>query len=110
MKRAFARHLSDYGMVFVLLLLCVYVFRRVAGREALTLLALVQNGSKGVSGIDFPGGPAYRLGAYVFDLRGMGVGIRTDREEHSVGTHARYVLTTPVTIEAVDHGEGRAAA
>lgn len=82
----------------------------VTGREALTLLALVQNGSKGVSGIDFPGGPAYRLGAYVFDLRGMGVGIRTDREEHSVGTHARYVLTTPVTIEAVDHGEGRAAA
>ncbi|MET3890408.1 hypothetical protein ABIE41_001484 [Bosea sp. OAE506] len=82
----------------------------VTGREALTLLALAQNGSRGVSGIDFPGGPAYRLGAYVFDLRGMGVGIRTDREEHSVGTHARYVLTTPVTIEAVDFGDGRAAA
>ncbi len=82
----------------------------VTGREALTLLALVANGSKGGSGIDFPGGPAYRLGAYVFDLRAMGVGIRTDREAHSVGSHGRYVLTTPVTIEEVDHGEGRAAA
>ena len=81
------------------------------GREALTLLTLVERGSKGVSGIDFPGGPAYRLGAYVFDLRGMGVGISTEMEEHGIGHHARYVLTTPVEIIAVDHGVeiGRAA-
>ncbi|MGW9331581.1 winged helix domain-containing protein [Bosea sp. NPDC055594] len=77
----------------------------VNGREALTLLTLVERGSKGVSGIDFPGGPAYRLGAYVFDLRGFGVGIQTDREPHSVGTHGRYTLTTPVEIVAVDRGE-----
>ncbi|MBN9454288.1 MAG: hypothetical protein J0I42_20315 [Bosea sp.] len=74
------------------------------GREALTLLALVERGSKGVSGVDFPGGPAYRLGAYVFDLRGMGVGIETGSESHGIGTHARYKLTTPVEIVAVDRG------
>jgi len=74
------------------------------GREALTLITLVERGSKGVSGIDFPGGPAYRLGAYVFDLRGMGVGIATELEEHGIGHHARYSLTTPVEILAVNHG------
>ncbi|WP_156640393.1 winged helix domain-containing protein [Bosea sp. PAMC 26642] len=74
------------------------------GREALTLLTLVERGSKGVSGLDFPGGPAYRLGAYVFDLRGMGVGIRTETESHGIGHHGRYFLTTEVQIIAVDHG------
>ncbi|AMJ61971.1 winged helix domain-containing protein [Bosea sp. PAMC 26642] len=74
------------------------------GREALTLLTLVERGSKGVSGLDFPGGPAYRLGAYIFDLRGMGVGIRTESESHGIGSHGRYHLTTEVQIIAVDHG------
>lgn len=83
---------------------------RANGREALTLLTLVERGSKGVSGLDFPGGPAYRLGAYVFDLRGMGVGIETRMEEHSVGHHGRYFLTTPVEIVAVDHGTNAARA
>lgn len=83
---------------------------RCTGREALTLLTLVERGSAGVSGVDFPGGPAYRLGAYVFDLRGMGVGIETRFEEHSVGHHARYVLVTPVEIIAVDTGDKLGAA
>jgi hypothetical protein len=77
---------------------------RCTGREALTLLTLVERGSNGVSGLDFPGGPAYRLGAYVFDLRGMGVGIKTEMEEHGIGHHGRYHLTTEVEIVAVDHG------
>ncbi|WP_324132364.1 winged helix domain-containing protein [Bosea sp. (in: a-proteobacteria)] len=74
------------------------------GREALTLLTLVERGSKGVSGLDFPGGPAYRLGAYIFDLRSMGVGIRTETESHGIGSHGRYYLTTEVEIISVDHG------
>lgn len=83
---------------------------RCNGREALTLLTLVDRGDKGVSGVDFPGGPAYRLGAYVFDLRGMGVGIETGSESHGIGTHARYKLTTPVEIVAVDYGSAKGAA
>jgi len=80
---------------------------RCNGREALTLLTLVDRGSKGVSGIDFPGGPAYRLGAYVFDLREMGVGIETGSESHGIGTHARYRLSTPVQIISVDYGTAK---
>lgn len=83
---------------------------RCTGREALTLLTLVERGSKGVSGLDFPGGPAYRLGAYVFDLRGMGIGIKTETESHGIGHHGRYSLTTPVQIVAVDYGVERGAA
>lgn len=81
----------------------------VNGREALTLLTLVDRGSKGVSGLDFPGGPAYRLGAYVFDLRGMGVGIRTESESHGIGSHGRYFLTNAVEIIAVDYGNAKGA-
>ncbi|MGE7469245.1 winged helix domain-containing protein [Bosea sp. NPDC003192] len=83
----------------------------VNGREALTLLALIERGPKGVTGVDFPGGPAYRLAAYVADLRGFGVGIKTESESHGVGHHARYSLTMAVEIVSVDRGDmvGRAA-
>lgn len=83
----------------------------VCGREAQTLLALVDRGSRGVTGVDFPGGVAYRLAAYVADLRGFGVGIKTETESHGIGHHARYSLTTAVEIVSVDHGAhvGRAA-
>ncbi|MBN9440700.1 hypothetical protein [Bosea sp. (in: a-proteobacteria)] len=83
----------------------------VNGREALTLLTLVERGAKGVTGIDFPGGPAYRLAAYIGDLRGFGVGIHTEMEPHGIGHHGRYTLTSPVEIVAVERGEnvGRAA-
>ena len=83
----------------------------VCGREALTLLTLIERGPKGVTGIDFPGGPAYRLAAYVGDLRGFGVGIKTQTESHGIGHHARYSLTTAVEVVSVDHGAsaGRAA-
>ncbi len=83
----------------------------VNGREAVTLLALVDRGAKGVTGIDFPGGVAYRLAAYVADLRGFGVGIKTETESHGIGHHARYSLTTDVEIISIDRGDkiGRAA-
>lgn len=83
----------------------------VNGREALTLLALIERGRKGVTSVDFPGGPAYRLGAYVFDLRGFGVGIKTETESHGIGHHARYSLATDVEIISIDRGDnvGRAA-
>jgi hypothetical protein len=80
----------------------------VNGREAQTLLALVDRGVRGVTGVDFPGGVAYRL---VADLRGFGVGIKTETESHGIGHHARYSLTTDVEIISIDRGDkvGRAA-
>jgi hypothetical protein len=45
---------------------------RAVGREAETLLMLVQKGSTGVRAYDFAGGPPFRLGAYVHDFRRMG--------------------------------------
>jgi hypothetical protein len=85
---------------------------RVTGREAATLLKLAERGASGLRAYDFAGGPPFRLGAYIFDLRGMGLTIRTEKEEHATGWHAVYVLETTVTIVAVDHGDasGRAAA
>lgn len=85
---------------------------RANGRDGATLLKLVEKGSAGVRAYDFAGGPPFRLGAYVFDLRGLGLSIRTEREEHATGWHAVYVLETPVVIVAVDDGDtsGRAAA
>jgi hypothetical protein len=77
------------------------------GREGMTLLKLIEKGRTGLRAYDFPGGPPFRLGAYVFDLRSIGLAIRTEREEHATGWHAVYVLETPVIIIAVDHGDGR---
>ncbi len=71
------------------------------GREGETLLMLVCGGEQGVSAYDFPGGPPFRLSAYVHDLRRMGLAIRTEREPHAGGVHALYVLETPVTILSV---------
>jgi hypothetical protein len=73
----------------------------VNGKEAETLVALVRQ-KPGVSGWDFPGGPPYRLGAYVHDLRHkFGLSIRTDNEPHAGGWHARYVLLSDVEIIAI---------
>lgn len=76
----------------------------VVGREAETLIRLVEKGLKGLRAYDFPGGPPFRLGAYVFDLRGMGLAILTEREPHATGRHAVYFLQTPVKIERVIQG------
>lgn len=74
------------------------------GREGETLIRLVEKGTRGLRAYDFPGGPPFRLPAYVHDLRGMGLAIRTDREKHATGHHAVYVLESPVTIERVLEG------
>tara|TARA_R110002124_G_scaffold183210_1_gene350611 strand:+ start:2029 stop:2334 length:306 start_codon:yes stop_codon:yes gene_type:complete len=70
----------------------------VTGREAETLLKLVQHGPTGLTAYDFAGGPPFRLPAYVANLRARPLEIETLREEHDCGWHGRYVLHTPVTI------------
>ncbi len=71
------------------------------GREAETLMMLTAKGTRGVRAYDFPGGPPFRLSAYVFDLRGFGFPIRTEREDHAGGNHAVYQLECDVEIEVV---------
>jgi Helix-turn-helix domain len=69
------------------------------GREAETLIALINSGSHGITALEaFRGGWAVRLAAYVNDLRRMGVDIRTIREAHEGGSHGRYILISPVVI------------
>jgi hypothetical protein len=72
------------------------------GQEARALEALVARGAAGVTSQEVASW-AYRLGAYIFDLRhDHGLTIETIREEHDGGWHARYVLRSPVVIaEAV---------
>jgi hypothetical protein len=76
----------------------------VVGREAETLIRLVEKGHRGLRAYDFPGGPPFRLGAYVFDLRCMGIAIRTEREAHATGRHGVYFLETPMTIHHIVEG------
>lgn len=77
----------------------------VSGREAQTLILLAEKKARGLRAYDFPGGPPFRLSAYVHDLRhNFSLGIETSYEEHATGQHAVYTLTTPVEIVAVDHG------
>ena len=62
------------------------------GRDRWALEALMRAGAKGCTPIDHP---APRWSAYVFNLRQMGVPIRTHHEAHSgpfPGWHGRYVL------------------
>ena len=69
------------------------------GREAQTIVALVTAGPKGITSLEtFLAGWAVRLGAYVFDLKAMGVPIRSTREPHDGGNHARYYLAGPVEL------------
>ncbi|MDG2571244.1 hypothetical protein P7L87_27195 [Vibrio parahaemolyticus] len=68
------------------------------GREAWAMKELIASGEKGVTPID---NPAPRWSHYIFKLRGYGVTIETINEPHGgpfSGTHARYVLRSPVTI------------
>ncbi|PCI42904.1 MAG: hypothetical protein COB49_13060 [Alphaproteobacteria bacterium] len=73
----------------------------VRGRNAETLLKLIERGTQGLTAYDFAGGPPYRLGAYIAYLRALGLSIETLREAHDCGWHARYVLHTPVTVSKV---------
>lgn len=69
----------------------------VSGRIAQTLTLLVRRGERGVVAFDFPGGPAFRLAAYIHRLRELGLVIETKRDAHAGGTHGRYVLHSKVT-------------
>jgi len=73
----------------------------VRGRNAETLLMLHEKGLRGLTAYDFAGGPPFRLGAYIANLRSLGLSIETLRDEHDCGWHARYVLQTPVTVSEV---------
>lgn len=71
------------------------------GRDAWTLNELVRCGERGCTPID---NPAPRWSAYVHNLRKEGLRIETITEPHGgtfAGTHARYVLRTPVTIDNI---------
>ena len=83
----------------------------VTGKEAQTLLLLVEKGARGIVAYDFRGGPPFRLGAYVCELRHrFEIAIRTEREPHQGGSHARYILEDQVEIlPSADHAEARAA-
>ena len=74
---------------------------RLTGRYAETLRKLAESRLSGVTVLEFRGGPAYRLAAYIHYLRGLGLSIETKRERHDCGTHARYVLHTEVRIISV---------
>lgn len=79
------------------------------GRDAWALRNLYRAGANGCTPIDTPGP---RWSHYVWKLRQMGVDITTITEEHGgpfSGTHARYVLLSPILIEAKGEVEGVAA-
>ncbi|RIK95145.1 MAG: hypothetical protein DCC73_01810 [Proteobacteria bacterium] len=81
----------------------------VTGRDAWALLELHRVGETGCTPIDNPGP---RWSAYVFNLRKLGVAIATVNESHKgpfPGSHARYVLQSPIRIVSVTGGERAAA-
>ena len=68
------------------------------GRQAWTLAALIDAGSKGITPIERP---APRWSQYVFLLRQAGLEIETVRQAHGgsyPGRHGRYVLWTPIEV------------
>ena len=70
----------------------------VVGRDAWALEALMSAGFVGLTPLDRP---APRWSHYVFKLRGKGIRVETIEEKHGgqfAGTHARYVLRSPITI------------
>ncbi len=78
-------------------------FYEVNGKAAKTLHALTIASSRGITACEMSGTWAYRLAAYVHDLRqGYGMDIQTLREEHEDGWHGRYVLITPVEITDIE--------
>ena len=70
----------------------------VKGQTAKALIALIEAGASGVTALEVNSW-AYRLGAYVHDLRRkQGLAIETRREEHEGGWHGRYVLRSIVAL------------
>ena len=78
---------------------------RFRGRDAWALHCLIAVGERGCTPICHPGP---RWSGYVFKLRRAGLDVETITEKHAApyaGTHARYVLRTPVEIIDVAAGE-----
>lgn len=74
----------------------------VEGREAESLLCLVQTGETGITALEVHSW-AYRLASYIHDLRHkFGLDIRTLKEPHEGGTHARYILLSAVEIIRIE--------
>lgn len=84
---------------------------QVIGREAETLLRLMEAGRHGVTPLDaHRAGPAFRLAAYCHGLRKLGIPIEMDREPHPGGWHGRYHLAGDVAITwRSDESESEAA-
>lgn len=77
----------------------------VKGRLAWALNVLIERGAEGVTPIT---APAPRWSAYVHKIkREHGIAIETVTEGHRgafAGTHARYVLRTPLEVVTVERG------
>ncbi len=68
------------------------------GRNTWAMGQLIRAEKKGCTPID---NPAPRWSAYIHNLRGFGVAIKTITEQHGgqfAGNHARYVLMANVTV------------
>lgn len=85
--------------------------REAVGREGATLLRLIEAGRHGITPLDaHRAGPAFRLAAYVHDLKALGVPIEMERETHPGGWHGRYRLAGDVAITwRSDESESEAA-
>ena len=69
----------------------------VTGQAAKALAALIAAGTGGITALEVNSW-AYRLGAYVHQLRHrQGLAIETQREAHDGGWHGRYVLRSPIS-------------
>lgn len=72
------------------------------GRDAWALAELIKAGVEGCTPITHPGP---RWSAYVHKWRKRGLAIETIRENHDgpyAGSHARYVLRTPVDVLEIE--------
>lgn len=70
----------------------------VTGKQAETLTLLMKNGKDGVDVFNFRGGPAFRLAAYIHNLKKQGLAIQTQLIPHDGGHHAKYTLLSRVSI------------
>jgi len=75
----------------------------VTGQTARALMALINAAGVGVTALELSSW-ALRLAAYVHSLRRLGLVVTLLREPHPGGWHGRYVLASPVQVQAVAFG------
>lgn len=79
---------------------------KVRGRDAWALAELLKAGATVLTAVERP---APRWSHYIFNNRRAGINIETVHEGHAgpySGTHARYILRTPVEIIAQEVAHG----